>query len=57
MTTIGTKPRLDSLTSLRFFAAALVFFRHVQPLIEQAGVTWTKPILLQGTVGVSFFSS
>lgn len=55
MTLIDTRPRLDSLTSLRFFAAVLVFFRHVQPFIEQAGVSWTKPILLPGIVGVSFF--
>lgn len=46
---------LPSLTSLRFGAALLVFARHLQPLFESIGVGGTKPFLLQGASGVSFF--
>src|SRR5262245_53228114 len=55
--------RLDSLTSLRWFAASLVFLSHLQEgmtTYHKAGITkdlypWFARISIQGNAGVSFF--
>lgn len=46
--------RLDSLTSLRWFAATLVFVSHARELLLPKG-TWFDRLAPQGNVGVSFF--
>ncbi|MFP7761495.1 acyltransferase family protein [Marisediminicola sp. LYQ85] len=47
--------RLDSLTSLRFFAALLVFLRHLVPALQDANATLAASLLLHANIGVSFF--
>lgn len=49
-------PRLPSLTSLRWFAASIVFLRHSGPLLNDTSVASTYLYIQpQGATGVSFF--
>ncbi len=47
------RPRLPSLTGLRFIAAAAVFGFHILPLVGRAEPL--RPMLMAGQAGVSFF--
>lgn len=47
--------RLDSLTGLRIFAAAMVFARHVSGRGDLDNSEGTLNLLSSGLVGVSFF--
>lgn len=55
----GTPPktaRLDSLTSLRWLAALLVFAHHIVPLFPAGSLGWVDTYICDpGSVGVSFF--
>lgn len=50
-----TRSRLDSLTSLRFIAALLVFWTHVAILTPARDIGWFFRLIQAGPVGVSFF--
>lgn len=55
MTQTVTRPRLEALTSLRWFAALLVFGRHLGGLTDLGDKPLAEHLLPQGAVGVSFF--
>lgn len=54
--TSSARPRLDALTSLRFFAAALVLLVHLKATgLMTGGPAWFQAVASVGYLGVSFF--
>src|SRR4051812_20331148 len=51
----GTRPRLDGLTGLRFFAALAVFAFHANILLVHTRFEGLRDLASPGMVGVSFF--
>ena len=49
------KPRLEGLTTLRFFAAALVVFTHWNSETFRNAPEWIQTFILNGYWAVSFF--
>jgi len=53
---VAARPRLDAVTSLRFFAAMHVLLFHLQTLgLVSGGPAWLQEIRSVGYLGVSFF--
>jgi peptidoglycan/LPS O-acetylase OafA/YrhL len=55
MAVVEQRTRLDALTSLRWFAALLVFGRHLAGLTSLGDSSFASRVFPQGAAGVSFF--